>query len=125
MAKEQRALSRNSDFAKVCLGAWQSFLTSKAREISIFDGYAFQSTVRLLFEQRACRSQIDSYFQCWQELAPDTSITYFFVGNPVEHYEITLAERGADWTEKLFAWVEHTSVGKALHLNGKSGFFEF
>lgn len=125
MPKERRALSRNSDFSEICLDAWHSFLGSQTQAVSILDGYAFQNTVRFLFEQRAHRNHIDSYFQRWQELAPDTSITYFFVDNPVEHYEIVLPERGADWTQKLFAWIECTPVGKALHLQGKSGFVEF
>ena len=125
MPSERRALSRNSDFSEVCLDAWQSFLGSQTHAVSILDGYAFQSTLRFLFEQRARRNHINRYFQRWQECDPDTSITYFFVGNPVEHYEIVLPQRGVDWTQKLFAWVERTPVGKALHLQGKSGFVEF
>lgn len=125
MPKERRALSKNSDFSEICLGAWQSFLNSQTKAVSILDGYAFQSTVRFLFERRVRRSQIDSYFQHWQELAPDTSITYFYVDNPGEHYEIILTERGAEWAQKLFAWVERTPVGTALNLKGKSGFVEF
>lgn len=125
MSAERRALSSNSNFSKVCLDAWQSFLGSQTQSVSILDGYAFQSTVRFLFEQRTHRTNIDSYFQRWQELAPDTSITYFFVDNPVEHYEVVLPERGSDWALKLFAWVERTPIGEALRLKGKSGFVEF
>ena len=125
MPVELRALSKNKDFSKIWLDAWQSFLTSQSQAVSIFDGYAFQSTVRFLFEQRVHRSKIDSYFQHWQDLAPDTSITYLFVKSPVDHYEIVFPERGVDWTKKLFTWVERTPLGKALHLNGKSGFVEF
>ena len=125
MSMEQKALSGNTEFSEVCLDAWQSFLSTQSKSVSILDGYAFQSTVRFLFAQRAHRNQIDSYFQRWQDLAPDTLITYFFVENPAEHFEIIFAERGADWTQKLFAWVERSPVGKALHLNGKSGFVDF
>ncbi len=71
MTKERKALLRNSDFSKVCLDAWQSCLRSQTQAVSISDGYAFQNTVRFLFEQRAHRNHINSYFQRWQELAPD------------------------------------------------------
>ena len=85
----------------------------------------FQNTIRFLFEQRINQDQINHYFHRWQELAPDTSITYLIVPDPVEHYEIVLPERGEDWTQKLFAWVERTPVGIASNLHGKTGFVEF
>ena len=125
MPKEKRALSNNKHFSDVCLNAWRSFLESQANSVGILDGYAFQSTVRFLFEQQASRDLINNYFSRWQEFAPDTSITYLFVNDPVEHYKIVLPERGQDWTKKLFAWTEQTPLGIASNLQGESGFVEF
>jgi len=110
MPKERRALSRNGNFPEVCLNAWRSFLDSQPKEVTVLDGYAFQNTVRFLFENLVDRNEISNYFHRWQELAPATSIVYLVVDEPVKHYEIVLPQRGDDWTQKLFAWIEHTPV---------------
>lgn len=86
------------------------FLHTSTTAVSIFDGYAFQSTVRFLWQQRAHPSDIERHFRVWQKLAPDTSITYFSVKDPLEHYEVILQKRGEDWTNKLFAWGERTPI---------------
>lgn len=125
MPKERRALSRNGNFPEVCLNAWRSFLDSQPKEVAVLDGYVLQNTVRFLFENLVNRDEITDYFYHWQELAPDTSITYLVVDEPSKHYEVVLAERGDDWAQKLFAWIERTPVGKASNLCGKAGFIEF
>jgi len=125
MPEERRALSRNSNFPDVCLEAWRSFLDSQLNAVAVLEGYAFQNTVRFLFEQRVNRYQIIKYFREWQEISPDTSIIYLFVNDAAKHYEVVLPERGKEWTQKLFAWVEGTPVGKASNLRGESGFVEF
>ncbi len=125
MPKEKRALSKRSDFSEICLDAWRRFLESQTGTVGVLDGYAFQSTVRFLFEQRVSQARIRSYFQRWQELAPNTSITYLCVNDPSEHYEVVFAERGQAWTKKLIAWVERTPVGVASNYRGKSGFVEY
>ncbi len=125
MPKERRTLSKTDDFTNVCLEAWRSFLESQTRSVSVLDGYALQSTVRFLFEQRVSQDRINQYFCRWQELAPDTSITYLFVQNPPKHYQIALPERGDEWTKQLFAWVEQTPIGIADNFHGKAGFVEY
>lgn len=123
--KEKRALLRSGNFPAECLNAWRSFLDSQTNQVTILDGYAFQSTVRFLFEQQVSRDKIHIYFSNWQDLAPNTSITYFFVNNPAEHYEAVLADRGRHWAQTLFAWVERTPIGISSKLHGKPGFVEF
>jgi adenylate kinase family enzyme len=125
MPKERRALSRDGNFPEVCLNAWRSFLDSRPQAVAVLDGYAFQNTVRFLFEQQVNRDQIANYFQNWQALAPETLITYLVVNDPVKHCEVVLRERGSDWTQKLFAWIERTPMGIASNLHGKSGFVRF
>ena len=122
---ETRALNKRADYPEICLDAWRSFLSSQNNSVAILDGYAFQSTVRFLFEQRVGRGQIDRYFERWQELAPETLLTYFVVTDPARHFEEVCTERGEDWTNKLYAWVERTPMGTAASLRGRSGLVEF
>jgi len=106
--KEGRALFRQHNFAQNCLDAWLAFLGS-SNNTEVFDGYALQSTVRFL----------------WQELAPETALVYFSVENPREHYDVVFAERGDEWSGKLHNYVEHTPIGVANGLHGRTGFVEF
>jgi len=122
--KKQRVLSGGRNFPGACLNAWQTFLKSSSSTV-ILDGYAFQSTVRFLYANLVERTQIEDYFRRWQELAPDTTLVYFSVENPVEHFDMVLAERGAEWSNKLFAYVERTPIGVANDLQGRAGFVQF
>lgn len=122
--KEGAALFRQHEFPQNCLEAWMTFLKLSNNTV-IFDGYALQSTVRFLYANRFAPRQIEDYFNRWQELAPETTLVYFSVENPCEHYNVVLAERGDEWSSKLFSYVEHTPIGVANGLQGRTGFVEF
>lgn len=122
--KEGRPLSRQYNFPQISLDAWRTFLKSTNNTV-VLDGYALQSTVRFLYANRMAQKQIEDYFNRWQELAPETTLVYFPVRNPREHYELVLAERGDEWTRKLYCYVEQTPIGVAKGLQGRSGFVEF
>lgn len=124
MRKDGRALSQQHDFPQNCLHAWQTFLKS-SNNIAVFDGYALQSTVRFLYANRIARKQIEDYFNRWQELSPETTLVYFPVENPAKHYDVVFEERGDGWSSKLYSYVEHTPIGIANGLRGRSGFMEF
>lgn len=124
MRKNGRAFFRQHDFAQSCLDAWLTFLKSSNNTV-VFDGYALQSTVRILYANRVAWKQIQDYFNRWQELAPQTTLVYFSVENPREHYDIVFEERGEEWSKKLYSYVEKTPIGVANGLRGRVGFVEF
>ena len=125
MPKAKRVQAKQAGFAELCLDAWQVFLSRNTQEVSRFDGCAFQSTVRFLFEQGISHDQIQQYFCQWQELSPNTAIIYLVVNDSKEHYEKVFAERGEEWTDKLIAWVQQTPIGKSSNFRGEKGFIEF
>ncbi len=122
--RDRRALSSEQNFPDICLDAWRAFVVPADR-VAVLDGYALQSTVRFMFENLVERRQIDEYFARWQQLAPDSSIVYFTVDDPLEHYEIVFQERGEEWTAKLLSYVMQTQFARVNGLNGKAGFVEF
>ena len=122
--EDGHALSHQRDFPQNSLDAWMAFLKSSNNTV-VFDGYALQSTVRFLYANRVARSEIEDYFKRWQELAPDTTLAYFSVENPREHYDVVFAERGDEWSSKLYSYVETTQIGVANGLRGRTGFVEF
>lgn len=124
MRKEECALVRQYDSPQNCLDAWLTFLKSSSNT-AVIDGYALQSTVRFLYANRIARKQIEDYFQRWQELATETTLVYIPVENPHEHYKVVLEERGDEWSRKLYRYVEHTPIGVANRLQGRTGFIEF
>ena len=124
MRKEGHALSHQQEIPQNSLDAWLAFLKSSNNTV-VFDGYALQSTVRFLYANRIARKQIEDYFNRWQELAPETTLVYFSVENPIEHYDVVFAERGEEWSSKLYSYVEYTPLGVANGLQGRTGFVEF
>lgn len=100
------------------------FLNSSNKPV-VLDGYALQSTVRFLYANRISRKQIEEYFNRWQELAPETTLAYFSVENPSEHFDAVIAERGDEWSSKLYSYVEQTPIDIVNGLHGKTGFIEF
>jgi len=125
MPKQTRALAKQTNFAELCLQRWQQFLNTQTCAVSVLDGYVFQSTVRFLFENLVQPKQIHEYFRRWQQLAPETSIIYLAVDNPVDHYQQVLPARGQAWTQKLVAWTEQTPFGLACKRHGQPGFIYF
>lgn len=124
MRKEGRHLCRQHDFPQNCLDTWLTFLKSSNNTV-VFDAYALQMTVRFLYANRIAWTQIEDYFNRWQELAPETTLVFFSVENPGEHCDVVCAERGDEWSSKLYSYVEHTPIGVANGLQGKTGFVEF
>jgi len=124
MPKKKRALSRESDYPQICLDAWLTFYNS-SNSIAVLDGYSLQSTVRFLYANQIARVHIEDYFNKWQVLAPETTLVYLFVENPREHFDVVLAERGDDWSGKLYRYVERSPIGLANSYYGKAGFIEF
>lgn len=122
--RDGRAISQQRDFPQSALDSWQIFLDSSNSTV-VLDGYALQSTVRFLYANRIARKQIDEYFNKWQALAPETTLVYILVENPRELYDVVLAERGEGWSSKLYSYVEHTPIGVANGLHGRTGFVEF
>lgn len=121
---EGRALSCRHDYPQICLDAWLTFLKS-SNSTAVLDGYALQSTVRFLYANCIAKTQIEDYFNKWQELAPETTLVYFYVENPDDHYDVVLAERGNEWSRKLYAYVERTPIGVANGYQARAGFVEF
>ena len=78
-----------------------------------------------MVEQRVSRTRIDDYFRRWQEMSPDTFMTYLYVDEPDSHFHSIMRERGEAWTSKLIAWVVSTPFGKTQNLHGEAGFVEF
>ena len=62
MPTEIRKRATKQNFPEACVSAWRSFLESQPNSVHVLDGYAFQTTVRFLFEQRLKRSSINAYF---------------------------------------------------------------
>jgi len=124
MQKGGRALFRQHNFPQNCLDTWLTFLKSSNNTV-VLDGYALQSTVRFLYANRILRTQIEDYFNRWQELALEATLVFFSVENPRDHYDVVCAERGDEWSGKLYSYVEQTPIGVANGLQGKTGFVEF
>ena len=124
MPQEQRRQAREPDFADSCLAAWSAFLAS-LNNVAVLDGYAFQSTVRFLFQNLVDRREIDKYFDQWQHIAGDSAIVFLAVEDPTAHFDLVCAERGANWTAKLLEYVAQTEYGKANGLRGRTGFVVF
>lgn len=124
MPIERRALSHSSAFPQMCLEAWQAFLKASNRT-AVLDGYAFQSTVRFLYANRIEQPKIEGYFNQWQQMSPNTVMVFLIVDDPDAHYDEVVAERGEDWSLKLYDYVERTPIGIAQGLIGKEGFVEF
>lgn len=121
---EGRAISRQRNFPQSSLDSWQMFLNSSNKPV-VLDGYALQSTVRFLYANRSTRKQIQEYFNRWQELAPETTLVYFPVESPREHFDVVLTERGDEWSSTLYSYVEHTPIGVVNNLRGRAGFVQF
>lgn len=122
--KSHTRLDHTPELPQLYIDDWREFAASN-RTTAVFDGYALQSTVRFLYANRFPRDQIESYFKQWQLLATETTLIYLTVDNPVDHYHTVCAERGNDWSKKLYAYVEHTPIGMANSMRGHSGFVEF
>ena len=45
--------------------------------------------------------------------------------NPSEHYDVVLAERGVEWSRKLYTYVERSPIGVVNGYHGRTGFVEF
>ena len=45
--------------------------------------------------------------------------------NPSKHYPSVLAERGDEWSRKLYTYIEHSPLGVANSYRGRTGFVEF
>ena len=118
------AISRQHEFPQNALDLWQKFLNA-SNSIVVFDGYALQSTVRFLYANRIAPGHIVDYFNRWQALSPDATLVYLPVENTRDHFDVVLAERGEEWSGKLYSYVEHTPIGVANGLHGREGFMEF
>lgn len=125
MPRARRALCRESNFAQICLNAWRLHSATRQERLTILDGYALQSTVRFMFEQRHSKVAIERYFAAWQALVPAQALVYFWVASPAEHFAAVVADRGENWSRKLYHWVASTPVGKASNWRGEDGFVEF
>lgn len=122
--RDGQAMSRQHEFPQNALDSWQTFFNSSISTV-VFDGYALQSTVRFLYANRIAQGQIVDYFSRWQELSPDATLVYFAVENPIDHFDVVLAERGDEWSGMLYSYVERTPIGVANGLRGRAGFVEF
>ncbi len=122
--KSAHARTQRDNLPLTYLIAWRTFPESTNGTV-ILDGYAFQSTVRFLYANRFCRSQIEDYFYQWQSLKPKTALVYLAVDNPAKHCDTVLTERGDEWSHKLYRYVERTPLGVANNLRGRSGFVDF
>ncbi len=118
------ALSRKPGYPQVLLDSWLKYLETSSGTV-ILDGYALQSTVRILYASLVSKDEIEDYFNCWQQLAPKMKLVYFTVEHPAEHFDLVLAERGDQWADKLFTYVARTPIGVANCLKGRAGFIEF
>ena len=123
--REMRRASKRAGFAESCLDAWASFLATDPG-LTIFDGYALQSTVRFLYANGDDEDSIRRYFQSWQGLSPERStIVFLTVLDPCEHLSVLCEERGAEWTGKLVRYVERTAIGRRSGWAGLPGYVEF
>ena len=125
MSTALRRGSVHEGFADTCLEAWSAFLAADPG-LTIFDGYALQSTVRFLFASGADENSIGRYFQSWQDISPEHSVIVFLaVLNPCEHLLATSEARGETWTGKLISYVERTEIGQQSGWRGQAGYVEF
>ncbi len=125
MPASLRKQSSAPDFPDLCLATWRSYCASHDK-IVILDGYALQSTVRLMFANSLAQDAIYKYFDQWIEIGrPYLPIIFLHVEHPDEHYEQITDERGPDWTRKLIKYVSGTPYGRANGLDGKEGFIKF
>ena len=118
--------SRKPDYLGVLLRAWEDFLRQSSAHWCVLDGYAFQNTVRFLFEQRYPRSVVDSYFRDWVLLGGERHrLVYLFVHSPREHVQGLIALRGTDWANKVASYIEQTPLGRQHNMRGVLGLIDY
>jgi hypothetical protein len=119
---------KNSDmFVKSCLDAWRLFAenATKTEDLHIFEGSAFQSTVRLMMEEQI--SGIEGYYVSFEEIVSPLAarVVYLRPKDAIQHSLLTALLRGEVWTGKVSNYLEKTAYSKSRGLVGTSGMHRF
>ena len=120
-----RRHNQAADFDNQCLEAWIRFQSNHSG-IQILDGYALQSTVRLMFANQVRHTQIVDYFERWAEAGKGhMEFVFFYVDAPQAHFQEIIADRGEKWARLLERYVQRTPYGQTQNLTGRVGLVEF
>ena len=120
-----RRRSQAADFGDQCLEAWVRFQNNRSG-IQILDGYALQSTVRLMFANQVKHPKIVDYFERWAEKSNGhMEFVFFYVDAPQVHFQNIISDRGEHWATLLERYIQRTPYGRAQNLTGRAGLAEF
>jgi len=110
-----------------CLSQWSKFVEVWADKDTthIFDGSAFQSTVRFMMERRL--DGIDRYFRRFEEIVIpfNPQILYFRPDDVGNHSKYVCDLRGDEWAKKVSEYLARTDYSKQFGLSGFEGMYRF
>jgi adenylate kinase family enzyme len=114
-------------FAEECLSSWASFVdqVKGQRTIHIFEGIAFQSTVRFMMEMR--ENGIERYYRRFEEIVEclKPRMVYLRPRDVATHSQDVCDLRGENWSHKVSSYLAQTQYSSYYELNGVSGMHQF
>ncbi len=114
-------------FAEECLSSWAGFVDQchGQKTIHIFEGIAFQSTVRFMMEMR--ESGIERYYRHFEQIVEclNPRMVYLRPRDIAIHSQNVCNLRGKDWSHKVTSYLAQTRYSNYHGLNGASGVHQF
>lgn len=121
-----RKQSAASNFPDLCLNAFARFIAVEEGDL-ILEGSAFQSTVRFMFANAREPVVVSDYVDHWCRVVTPAQarLVYLTISQPKPHFEDICRVRGAEWSQKLIAYIERTPIAQAQRWSGFEGFVAF
>jgi adenylate kinase family enzyme len=121
------ALMPQGRFAEECLSVWARFVDQckGQKTIHIFEGIAFQSTIRFMMEMR--EDGIERYYSHFEEIVKPLNprMIYLRPRDVASHSRDMCELRGEDWCTKVSNYLAQTQYSKYHGLKGASGMHQF
>lgn len=125
--KTESAMISQGSLAEECLSTWASFIDQYKGQntIHIFEGIAFQSTVRFMMEKR--ENGIERYYRRFEEIVEclNPSMVYLRPCDVVSHSKRICSLRGEDWCNKVSNYLAETPYSNFHGFNGTIGMHQF
>jgi adenylate kinase family enzyme len=125
--KAENAMKSQGNFAEECLSTWASFVDQckEQRTIHIFEGIAFQSTVRFMMEKR--ENGIEQYYRRFEEIVKclNPRMVYLRPHDISSHSRNISDLRGEDWSNKVSNYLAQTQYSNFHGFNGMIGMHQF
>jgi adenylate kinase family enzyme len=121
------ATKSQGHFADECLSSWASFADKcqGQKTVHIFEGIAFQSTVRFMMERR--ENGIERYYRRFEEIVGclNPRMVYLRPRDVASHSQDVCDLRGENWSHKVSGYLAQTQYSSYHELNGVSGMHQF